>query len=225
MAVAVPGAAPTPPHETFSSLKRSVVDIVQGADDVELLALAGRALNNAVRKLNTHNWNWSLRQQTITFVVDDADYNLNPDWKAPRKFQLNNSSAVRRSWLDWEPPKLFLDRRYDATQSGQPESYTVINPSNALLVLLNIPPSSSWVTDFPTGTLQYYSRVNTYSQDDDVLDIGPSELDLFVLWYARWEMLIVRGEERALALAFREWNDLLQRLRGDDREKATDWEI
>ena len=78
--------------DSFASLKRYVVDYVQGGDDPDLLDVAGRAINRAIDSINMRHWQKLVGIQTIATTLNVTDYSLNNDVSAPRSLALLDSS-------------------------------------------------------------------------------------------------------------------------------------
>jgi hypothetical protein len=207
-------------------MKRYVVNFIQGPDDGELLELAKDGINNGIDILNTDIWNWSVKRQVITFAADDDEYDLNNNFKKPLKMWLVDSSGNRNGRLYFKDSKTFMDEDTDATTSGTPTHYSIINPLDAQEVRLNNPPDSSFVTNHPSGHLYYFSRILHLVEDGETLDTLP-EVWMFIGWYARWELAMARAQSSVSMIdrAFGAWNRWLSRLKVDDANVQTDWEI
>lgn len=224
MATGVPASVVlTPGAANFAALKREVVDCVQGANDPELLDVAGRALNRAVNKLNTRTWAWSLTRQDITTVASQNNYSVNAAFKKAHKLQLLDSSSKVTSHLVYKEPKVFWDEHSEDTSDGSPCFYTVESPLIRGEVILDPIPSSAWVALYPTMRLHYFSRVQALVQDADVL-VVPSEVQIFVVAFARDRLASDRGEfaaaNRERGLWITTWTDLV----ADDNDTMSDWD-
>jgi len=186
MAVGVAGTcAPTPINQTFAGLKGAVADSMGFGGDSKVLGVAGSGINNAVRYLDHRLWSWLLTSQSITLATDTDEYTLTGNFKAPRSNELQNSAGAPKSRLGWEDPKTFSSIWTDRSISGAPRAYTVFNMHEDCLLTLNVPSSSTFVTEFPTLLLRYYKRLQTYAADGSSQTIPP-EVELFLELYARW---------------------------------------
>ena len=208
-----------------AQLVRFVLNYLQIVDDNEAADVACDGLNNGIDIVNTEEWQWSLTSTSVTFTAGDDTPEIPANVKRPRKLWLNNSTPVRVTWLNYESPKVFVDRWTDATQNGEPQQYTIINANNALQMRLSHPPSAGWVTNYPTGTFWFYARIAHLNGDADVLD-APPEITPFIGWYARWELASVRGAPATVIdRAYAHWNNIFNRLRRDNTRLMTEWSV
>jgi hypothetical protein len=219
----VGSSSPTPAVRAFSDLKNEVARYVKAPNDTDALAAAGSCINNAIRRLNTRAWQWSLTYQDITLAASDASYSLAAAFKAPRHAELLDSSGNAKMRLDWALPKNFLEQFEDRSTNGDPHAYTVLNFQDAGELLLSAPPSSSFVSAYPTLRLWYFPRLQVLAGDSDVMDECPSEVELFVTWYAKAEMAATYDPGLA-SYAAGEWRSAWQALVRDDVVfGTTDW--
>ncbi len=203
--------APTPGTKPFSTIKREIARYVLRDESADALTAAGEAANNGVRFLNLQEWRWGLSYQDITFVVGQADYNLDTQFDKPRSFSLMNSSDQPYGRLEFVNPKTFEENWPYSTENGHPHYYTVFNDHENGLVTLNHAPSQSWVDQTPTGRLRFFRRLSLYAEDDNRLD-GPTEAELFVIWYGRFDLANTYAPEKAAA-AEKQFNRIFQELK------------
>jgi len=209
----------TPPGRTFSELKRAVVDIVQGANDPELLDVAGRSINNAIDELNLYNWIKLAGKQDITLSLNQADYSIQSDVKNPIGLGLWNNGAPK-SKLQFKEYRTLEEEHPWAVDSGWPMAYTIYYEERALS--LNVLPNQSFIDNYDTMRLRFFRRVHHLVDDSQRLDL-PSEFNSYVLWQARFDLASVRGEFAQADRAGVKSARLLSQLRNDDHETETDW--
>jgi len=213
--------ATAPGQRSFATLKRYVVDYVQGGDDPELLDIAGRALNKALDVLNaTRQWIKMTGKQDIVTTLDAADYQLNKDFKDPIECVLMNLAQYPLAKLDYLPYQLLTIEVPDGTEAGEPEAYTVYYQER--LFSLARAPAQAWVDTYPYMRLRYHQRLLHMTSDGDVHG-GPPEFDAFISWRARFDIAAVRGETSLARLAHMESEGILASLIRSDNEIFTDW--
>lgn len=217
------GWSPSPGTRSFATLKTVVARYVLMPDDEEGLAVAGDGINDAIRELNLERWYWALVSQDLTLAADDSDYTLNTAFSMPRAAELLDSSSnpVRRmAFMDWKTFTMSYPKR---DTSGSPEVYTIRNVHDDGLVQLSAPPSSSFVSSYPTLRVHYYKRIAILSGNADEIDV-PSEVELYVTWSAkRYIAAIFDQNKLALAdtMASRAWKAL---RRKNTIESDSDWD-
>lgn len=224
MAVGVPSTAVlTPGNKNYAQSKRFVVNYVQGADDAELLDLAGDEFNNGIDRLNARVWNWNIKRQDITLVASTAEYDISSDHKKPRKLQLLDSSSYVVKAIGYCDTKTFWERHSNSATAGAPDKYTIETPLQRGKLVLDPIPGASFVSSYPTARLQYYARVEHLTQDADVLK-APPEVWQFVAWYARWALALDRAAPANIVdRAYAHWRELENLLIRDDKNVVTDW--
>jgi hypothetical protein len=222
MSVSASSASVSPNAPTLSNLRKSVLDIVQGGSDPELLDLADRAIKQAIDRLNLRTWQWSIETQSITLDTTNDEYTVNADFKMPYKAELLDSNSKRAGMLNYLTPRQFLDWINDTTNGSTPYYYTVISPHADGKIRLDLVPDSAYTTKFPTLRLNYYSRVVYPAGVNDAIDV-PSEVGAFLVWYGREEVATMRGDLRAADRARARWTEMERRLRADDEDFQTDY--
>jgi len=220
-------SAQTPQQSNFGGLKAQVAAYVQGQNQPSILADAGMAINSAIDHLNTRNWNWLLKQQTITLVASTATYTVNANFKRPRKLTKLDTNSKVVGWFDYQIPKAFLNANWGDVNDGDPWVYTVRNASDDRLLTFNVPPSSDFVTNAPTARLDYFARAQHFGADGDTmgtLEIPP-EVKNYLVWYARWEIASMRGDAGQIRAAENSWQRAWKHIAMDDRDEQTDWSV
>lgn len=200
-----------------ASLKRAVVDYVQGPqDDGELQAVAGREIDLAFMQLNTKNWRLLRAEHDITLVLADFDYELPSNFKESRLVTLLNASSEPISQIGFEEWSIFNRLRSDYGSASDPCYYS-IDHLNRLLVL-DAPPRQSFLDVYPTARLLYYRRL-TGCEDTS----RPPEFDPFIIWAAREGLAAIRGDVQRANYAGSKAAQLLAALKRDDTNLQTDW--
>jgi hypothetical protein len=211
---------PTPQTRPFSEMKQVVARYVKGPQDTEVLELAGQALNEGIRKVNTELWQFALSYDDVVLAAGTADYPVPTDWLAPRTASLLDADGNPVSHLDWFDPKMF-DHTFPTTTDGVC-AYTVFNKTGTLQVTLNASPDAAFVGTYPNLRLRYFANVQFYADDQDTL-LAPSYVELFLLWFARFEVAAYWDASMA-PTAERMWRDqwaAMKRL--DARAQVSDW--
>ena len=209
-----------PSPRTYESLKRDVLNYIQGTqDDTDLDSLAGRAINDGIDRINSRTWKKIVEKMDITTVADDDDYPLLLTVKEPMVLLELDSSSNRQGRLEFKDLKSFYTERPNATVSGTPSHYT-IQPHQRML-LLDVPASSGYVSQVPTLQFWYFRRIPHLTDEANKLDIPP-EFERLVINHAAAMLAAIRGhqvfnfvrQEEELA-----WRELIR----DDNEVQTDW--
>ena len=214
----------SPAVTQFSVLYGQVQSYVMSPSDTSAATLAKRWINDAIRKLNQRNWSWSLAAATITFTAGEGgrEYALQTNYKAPRSFELLDSSSRIVGNLAYRPPRTF-DEEFPDRASTDPSAYTVFNVLDNGYLTLSGPPSSGWVTAYPTGRLRYYKRIALLSGDTDLI-VAPTEVEPFVLWRACADaaaFFVPSKVAYADQRANEEWRAL---VKADVKNELTDWD-
>lgn len=184
MPIVVGGWSPTPATRARSTLTTEVARYVLLPSDTTALSVAADGINDAIRKYNTTLWQSSLTYQDITLVASDATYSLSAPFNAPRAAELLDASGNATSVLSWYNPKSFGLYYPDRQGDGSPDAYTCFNADADGILDLNVPPSSTFITEYPTLRLRYYAKVAYLTADGHYFD-GPSEVESFLCWHAR----------------------------------------
>ena len=226
MAIAVGSSvAPTPGVSSFATLKKRVIQYVQGPNDPELLEMAGDCINEAIEKLATRTWNWSLIYQDISTAADTLSYSVSDNYKKPRMAHLLDSSSNENGRLHFQDEKRFWDVHRDRTSTGSPCFYTVHSRVSSGKLELSTKPSSGWVSLHPTIRFRYFATVSTLTSDGASPAVPP-EFEPFLIWYARWSLAAIRGVQVGFVdRAFATWKELWRDLVADDNNVLTDWEV
>ncbi len=217
--------AQTPLQANFGGLKGVVAAYVQGASIPSILAGAGAAINAGIDKINTRPWNWLNREATLTLVADTRTITIPANFKKPRKLTRRDSNSKTVGFYRFQIPQEFAMTDWDDRSSGQPTHYTVRNPSDDRLMTFNLPPTSAFVTSWPTARMTYYARLLHFSDSGDTLgDLGaPPELRNFLVWYGRWELSAIRSSATQTREAKTMWQQEWLSLIRDDTNEQTDF--
>ena len=213
----------SPAALAFSTLYARAQNYVLGPSDTEVTTIAKEGINDAIKRLNTRDWNWARTAASITFTAGEGgrEYQLATNFKSPRSFELLDSSSRIVGRLGYLDPKSF-DLETISRASGDPAYYTVFNPFDNGYLTLSGPPSAGWIAAYPTGRLRYNRRTALLSADADLF-AGPSECEPFLVWHARsvlaahWDPSKFSVAER---MAERQWEYLVI---SDVKSQITDW--
>jgi len=221
--VIVGACAPSPANDSLAAMQNEVARFVLLPDQNEVLAIAGQEIRNAIKRVNTRVWNWGITWFDITSVLDQADYTIANNWKAPLMLERLNSSnqGIGRPfrYYNWKE----LKARYpNADQSGSPRAYTVINNTDTCSLSLSVPCGQSFVDANPTLRHWYHRRLEELTLPNQRL-IAPPEVELFIKWYAK-ETMAMRFSPALVGMArierFNVWSDIVN----DDLQINThDW--
>lgn len=224
MAIAVGSSVTqTPGVSSFGALKKKVAQYVQAPNDAEVLEMAGDGIHDAIDYLNSWAWLWNYTSQDITLAASTDTYDVVSTFKKPRKAQLLDTNSKIYSYLKWKDPKTFWDEHTDKSSEGHPQFYTVTSSITVGKVELDVEPTSAFVALYPTLRLQFIRRINRPTSDGESV-LCPSEVQSFLLWYARWYLGSTRGiSMREIDRALAQWSRIWQRLRADDCEQMSDF--
>ena len=206
--------------DSFATLKRYVVDYVQGGNDPELLDVAGRAINRAIDRINAKTWQKQIARQTFTTRLNTAEYTLNKDFKDPINLSLMNSGQYPAKRLPYKDYKSLEIENPNAENAGTPTHYTVHYHRRTLV--LSLDPAQSFVDDYPYMALLYHNRLAYLAGDSDRHGADP-EFNGFIGWLARADIAAVRGERSLAQTAKAEASDIWRDLRESDNNTVTDW--
>ena len=217
--------AQTPLQANFGGLKKVVAAYVQGANITSILNDAGASLNAAIDKINTKEWNWLNREVTLSLANDTRTITIPANFKKPRKLTKRDTNGKTVGRYIFQIPKEFANSDWNDVNSGSPMHYTVRNPSDDRLLTFSVPPTSSFVTTWPTARMTYKARMQHFSDGNDTLgDLGvPPELRNFLVWYARWEIATIRSTPTQVGNALSAWRSEWGSLIADDTNEQTDF--
>jgi len=221
MATAVPASSSvTPGHDTAGTLMSKVASYVQAVtDDAEVKSTILCALNGAIAFVNARPWYKLTSSSDLDMTADDDDIGLPATFKEPLACYQLNSSDERTKRLPYKPLQTLLAERQDNTTPGTPSAYAI--NYNTRELILDIQPSSAWVTNNPELRLYFHRRLAELTQDSSVSG-GEPEFDWFLIWYARREMAAVRDPGK-FQLADRMTEQFYRELRRSDTNQQTDW--
>lgn len=217
--------AQTPLNASFGGLKGQVASFVQGQNLPAVLADAGAAINSAINKLNTRNWNWLLRQESLTLAADTRTYTIAADFRRPRKLEQWDTNSKTVGHYSYLITKDFFDCDFDNTSSGTPQYYTIVNASSDRLLTFNVPPSTAFAASWPIARSTYFARIQRFAADGDTIgDLkAPPEVSEFLDWYGKWKLATTRGSAMQIREAKEAWHEYWFALIRDDRDEQTDW--
>lgn len=214
--------SPTPATRQRSTLVAEVLRYVMLPNDTDAQSVAADAINDAIRKYNLQHWHSSLTYQDISLSADTANYDLSAPFKSPRHAELLNSSGEPERYLNWYDSKTFGLAFPRATASGTPVAYTCYNSESDGKLTLSVPPTSDFVTSYPTLRLRYYAKIAYLSNSSDTFD-GPSEVESFLCWHARMYLASIYDQSKvpfAKSQADEFWGMC---IRSDAENQETDW--
>ena len=208
--------------EHASELMRSVADYVQGADQPDILDISRRSLNRGIDRVNSRTWKDLTTTQTITLVADQRTYDLAANIKKPLHCErMNGSSAAEGRYYYKEYKSLLEEHVYQSTSSS-PSVYSIDYAARKFV--FNIPPSSDFVSSWPTAKLTAYIRLPYLTQPDDVHG-APGEFNGYLIWEARAELAAIRGQDRSARFAEQKAASLWRGLIANDSDQMTDWDV
>lgn len=189
---------PLPASQPFVDLKRRVAEFVLLPRDKNALRAAGEAINDALLRMNTRAWRWSITSRVITVVADVRDYPIPTDFKG----------VSQGAWLDVDKKKVYprisyvdpvnFESLYREVNPRSRESarFTVLNEyENENPLRLAFPVPSGLIERHPFFELSYYAdRPKLFAENDTFR--APPEVELWVLMYARASMALTYSPER-----------------------------
>lgn len=213
----------TPQARTFTELKRDVASYVLMPDQGEALDAAGVGINNAIRRLNSRAWKWSITYTDLTLATDTFDYTLPNDFKDVFAMELLDASGNPQDHVGYMQAKEFMQTFQSSTATaGEPQFATVINAKNSLVLTLNYSPTTAFVAAYPTLRVRYFKRLPLLSTGSDRPDIY-SEVENYVTWKAK-EYIASVYDPAKVRYARAEADDVWRDLVADDNETGyRDW--
>ena len=173
-------------RRTFRELKDEMARTYNPDDDTAL-AIAGEAINAAIRVYNRFNWPWEVLTHSITLAVDTDSYALPQPFKSPLAMHLLSSSRKNKK-LGFFPYESFVTE-YDLKAEGEPRYYTLKNVHETGQVTVWPRPQSAY-----TAEIDYYRRTTIMRSDNDPLDV-PMEAEEGMLSWAWYEFVKRIGGE------------------------------
>lgn len=218
-------SSPTPfsSPDTLGTICTLAAGYVLMPDDDEAIEIAAAGVRRAIDRLNTRKWRWALSYQDITFVAEQQSYDLNEDFKAPRRFTIFDVNSREQFRLDYKEWTTFADEDLvSISGSGDPYCYSSGNSNDYGTISLNVAPSSTWVATYPTGRIWYFRRVAYPVISSDPI-LVPSEVGGFLLASAEAFCAARYAPDKESSARVRA-EMLLKELRIDDLDTQTDWE-
>ena len=219
-------SAQTPLQRNFGGLKSYVAAYVQGADLTPVLTAAGVAINAAIDYLNMEKWGFLHKSGTITLNSTDSDYTTPADLKKPLKLFRVNADGNLDGIIRHKEHGVFYDELRTQLSNGYPGVYTIPSTAVRTLVLDRVP-SADFVTAYPTLSLRYYARLMHFADDSNTIGNlnAPPEVWLFLGWYGRWDLASTKSQFSQSDRAFKHWSALRKRLKLDDLDTLTDYDL
>jgi hypothetical protein len=222
MAITPGGASQTPANRQFSALKTEVARYVKAPGSTEVTGVAGDAINDGVRRMNTRPWEFTLDSVEVTLVADQKEYSLEADLKLPRHMELLDSSDVSERRLQFVPLKHFLSVFTDRKGSGDLRAYTIINPHNHGQLTFDRAPTASFVAKYPKVRFWFYRYIQTLTTATDTLAV-PNEAEHVILWAAKEYIAEMYGSQQQIEVAHRHYKEAWEELKKQHRRDDTDW--
>jgi hypothetical protein len=198
-----------------------VANYVQApADDAEVKSTILDTLNGGIGLINARKWYKLTGVTDLTMTAADDDIGLPATFKEPLACFTLNSSDERIRRLPFKPMKSLLIERQNNDTAGTPQAYGIDYPSRNLL--LDIQPSSTWVSANPQLRLFFHKRLAELTQDSSESG-GEPEFDWFIVWHARREIAAIR-EPSKFQLADRMAEQFMRDLRRSDTDQQSDWD-
>ena len=166
-------------RRSFLELKSEIAR-TYNPDDETTLAIAGEAVNSAIRAFGRYNWPWEVMHHVFSIASGTETYSLPQAMKAPIACHLLDSNSRLNKRLGYVPYTTYLTE-YTLTDSGDPLLYTFQNLHETGQVFLWPRPASS-----ETAQLVYYRRTPILRSDDAPLDV-PLEAEEAILQWAFYE--------------------------------------
>lgn len=167
------GAAATD-RRTFLELKNELA-MAANPDDEVTLAIAGMAINAAIRSYNRYNWPWEVLEQDISISSGTESYALTQPFKAPLSCYLLESSRPHNR-LGFIPWTSFINE-YSHDYDGQPTIYTLENVHENSQITFWPRPQSSY-----TARLWYYRRTPVMKNDSEPFEALPEAEEAYMAW-------------------------------------------
>lgn len=161
-----------PGRRTFLEMKSELAR-PYNANDETALAIAGDAINAAIRRYNRRLWPWDILTDTLSFDADEDTQPISLTFKKPLAAHILDSSRKNKR-LAYEPYESFVES-YDLKQDGQPVIYTMKNVFRDGLLTVWPRPQSAYTIE-----VDYYARIPLMKQDDDPYE-GPPESEEAVM--------------------------------------------
>lgn len=221
MATAVPASTSTTPgHYTASTMAGQVASYIYGdTADAELLSQITMTLNAGIGLINSRRWHKLTSQTDLTMTAADDDIGLPADFKEPIAVFTVNSSDERILRLPMKPLKSLLLERPNNDTTGSPEAYGINYKTRELI--LDVQPSSAWVSQYPELRVFYHRRLANLTQDSSTIG-GEPEWDWFLIWHGRREMAAIRDPAK-FGLADRMAEQFWRQLIRNDTDQMSDW--
>jgi len=213
--------APAPTVPTIAETQKIVAGYVLMPRRTEALETALYAIREAIDKLNTmREWNWSLVSEDLPLDAALVDYPVPSNFKKAARLLVvdaNDLSVFRIPYYPWVD---FLDKYAKQHTSGDPCAYSCANAKEFGTVSLDVIPSVSFVSQYPTLRLWYYRAVQ-YEAENGAADWPSYATPLIVAW-AKKVMAETYAPGKVLTAAAN-YREARQDLETYDNEIMPDW--
>lgn len=184
-----------------SRLTNEIASYIGGEKAPLALDRARIALEQAIRAFNVFAWKFNRLQQTIPFVANTSDYDLNGSCRSLRRATIldaNGKDNTKLNYIDWqEATTAFTDR---TATSSYPDAITIRNLHETGKVTIYPPMGPTPSTAFPSMKLDYHRRIVLPTGDTSVLNV-PAEVEEAIMLeaIARAIKMVRTFEEARLA--------------------------
>lgn len=211
---------------SFLEIKQDVVRYVRkDINEEEVLAVAGGAVIDAIRKVNVRNWSWQNKSHSFGFSeVSGIYYNLPEDFRTQRQLNLLYADGTIAGTIGYKDPKTFDGFRgvYNDSGAGYPQCYTVFSPYVSGQLVLDKAPNASFIEQHPSGELRYFARVVEPALDADPITVPP-EVEHVIRWFAKSQMA-ARYDRNSVEYAEKRWTEQWVQLERDENSRDfADW--
>lgn len=181
-------------RRTFGQMKNELA-LSHDPDDTKVLAMAGEAINQAIRRMNRFNWPWEVVSQEITLAAATDLYALDQPFKAPLAAYFLDASGGRRDRrLGYMPYDSFVNLSSNKSDAGTEGAtiYTVPNAFEAGQVMIYPRPNG---TDYIQ--LIYYRRTPTGKRDSDPMEFHAEAEGVYYAWAEYFLIRKLGGADQA----------------------------
>src|SRR5688572_29990081 len=172
----VPTGVAAGDRRTYGELKAELARMYN-PDDANALAVAGDAINQAIRVYNRYNWPWEVLTHQVSVVADVDSYPLPQPFKAAMSGYLTDSGRKHQR-LAYIPYETFV-AEYDLKQNGGPYYYTLKNTHETGQVTVWPRPQSAATAEF-----DYYRRTPMLKSDAAPLEMPGEAEGAMMQWAA-----------------------------------------
>ena len=202
---------------TVEQIQRYVASYVGMPTDPEVEGIVFSGIQDQIDELNAYNWAFQLRTSGLAFVAGDKTYSAPTDYKASRHFSYLDTNDLPAGKFESFDPKTFRlhQSRYINTE---PQYYTVDVLGVSGVITLSAGPSDSFITNYPSGEITYYAKIQYPTSVDQDLNIPP-DVEQWLLWSLRAQVSITFAENKS-GYAQGKADRLFERIRTNNRDDA-----